>query len=84
MATGGGAPVAYLEPMDQDDGYVSPTFELPDADSEDEADHFVPPAKRARRGDGRKQRDESHMRMGEDNSLAAEEALALKLLSGTA
>lgn len=82
-----GAPLAYVEPVDEDmdDGYVSPTFDLPPADPDEdyEADYYVPPSKRARRDDG-PSRKKDKSALASDNSLAADEELALKLLSGGA
>ena len=57
---------------DDDDGYVSPDFDLP-SESED-SDVPPPPAKRAKPGPTSKAKELS--------SLAEDEALALELLRG--
>ena len=75
---GGGPTLALSE--DEDDGYVSPEFDLPDSGSEDERDTGPPP----KRGSG-KSRHESppiKKRKTEHNALEDEEELALRLLEG--
>ena len=70
----GGANVAMLAPPDEDDGYVSPEFDLP-SESEDEA----PPAKRhkhSKKGPGSKGRQPGTGAA----TLEEEEELALQLL----
>ena len=67
------AAAPILAPLDDDDdGYVSPDFDLP-SESEDD-DIPPPPAKRAKPGAGLKGKGKS--------SLAEDEALALDLLRG--
>lgn len=68
----GDAPV--LAPMDEDDGYATPEFDLPPT-SDDELDE--PPSKKRREG-GRKQKSPGPLDIG--NSLQDEEELALSLL----
>ena len=67
------AAAAILAPLDDDDdGYVSPDFDLP---SESEGDDVLPPpAKRAKSGASLKGKGKS--------SLAEDEALVLDLLRG--
>ena len=64
--------VPTLAPVEEDDGYVSPVFDLP-TDSDDEESTSPPPAKRAKNGIG------SKLQTG-ISSLAEEEELALRLL----
>ena len=67
-----GAAIAALGAADdEDDGYVSPEFDLP---SESEDEPAPPPSKRARGAAGKGNKDISR-------TLADEEELALRLLS---
>ncbi|EMD36799.1 hypothetical protein CERSUDRAFT_114703 [Gelatoporia subvermispora B] len=60
---------------EDDDGYVSPEFDLPSgSDSEDERDHWEPPSKRAKVSSAKSRAPAA------DNSLQDEEELALQLL----
>ena len=61
-----------LAPVDDDDGYVSPEFDLPSESEEDEAP--PPPAKRAKPAASSKAKEKS--------ILADDEALVLQLLRG--
>ncbi|TFY67036.1 hypothetical protein EVJ58_g1894 [Rhodofomes roseus] len=69
-ADGGGGMVATLEPVDEDDGYVSPEFDLP-SESEDEA----PPAKRSKASTNQVRKRDAGA-----TTLEEEEELALQLL----
>ncbi|KAJ2933321.1 hypothetical protein H1R20_g3746, partial [Candolleomyces eurysporus] len=75
---GGGPTLALSE--DEDDGYVSPVFDLPDSGSED--DYDVGPA--PKRGSGLARRDSPPIkkRKTDHNALEDEEELALRLLEG--
>ena len=74
MTADTGAPVAMLAPPDEDDGYVSPEFDLP-SESEDDA----PPAKRNKpshkQPDGKARKPDTGA-----TTLEEEEELALQLL----
>jgi ATP-dependent RNA helicase DDX10/DBP4 len=65
--------LASLEPPSDDDGYVSPDFDLPDLPSEDE-DMAPPPSKRNKNEAGFNRRSKNLP------SLEDEEELALRLL----
>ena len=67
-----GAPV--LADPDEDDGYVSPEFDLPTA-SESEDEPAPPPAKRAKAEPSKKSK-------GGKSKLAEDEELALQLIRG--
>lgn len=64
---GGGAPKAVLAPVDKDDGYIEPDFDLPNDDDDEVTQSFAPLAKRAK-----------HKQ--QPVSIEDEEELALKLL----
>lgn len=61
---------------DDDEGYVSPVFDLPPLGSDEEADEFPRPTKRQKKADW------TSLRPDQSRSLAADEELALRLLSG--
>ncbi|KDQ56841.1 hypothetical protein JAAARDRAFT_131946 [Jaapia argillacea MUCL 33604] len=68
---------ATVEPVDDDDGYVSPEFDIPSGDDDDDGLEFVPPpAKRSRKTDGRSERTERQ----QWDTLEDDEQLALRLL----
>lgn len=66
---------AYIAPMDEeeDDGYVSPEFDIPDVDSDEDEDGAPPPPKRARA---------NTVRAKATHSVEDDEELALQLLRG--
>jgi len=73
---GSGGPVAYLAPReDDDDGYMSPHFDLSSVASDDE--QFQKPSKRRRRA------GTTAPGSNAGHSLAADEELVLRLLSGS-
>jgi ATP-dependent RNA helicase DDX10/DBP4 len=82
----GGAPGPMLDSGDEDDGYVSPEFDLPPGSDEEET--APPPAKRAKsqwsRTEGNHDDDTYNGRVAAKTSksgeLEDEEALALRLL----
>ena len=65
--------LASLEPLSDDDGYISPDFNLPDLPSEDE-DMAPPPSKRNKNKAGFNRRSKNL------TNLEDEEELALRLL----
>ena len=66
-----------LAPVEEDEGYVSPDFDLPsDSASEEEEELTAPPAKRAKGASSRKDKTEK-------SNLADYEELAIRLLHGT-
>ncbi|GLB39922.1 putative RNA helicase [Lyophyllum shimeji] len=74
MMDGDDMPQAELAPLSDDDGYVSPDFDLPDMPVEGEED--VPPPSKRIKTSARQSRD---VDMGDD-ALDADEELALRLL----
>ncbi|KAG6873510.1 hypothetical protein C0995_014778 [Termitomyces sp. Mi166 len=77
MMEDGGITQAELAPPSDDDGYVSPEFDLPDLSEDDEEDIAPPPSKRSkisdRHGGGKNARIH-------ENTVEDDEELALRLL----
>ncbi|EED79339.1 predicted protein [Postia placenta Mad-698-R] len=69
---GGVATFATLAPPDEDDGYVSPQFDLPSDSEDSDREAVPPPSKRAKKSDA----ERSHVH----DSLEDEEELVLQLL----
>jgi len=65
--------LASLEPPSDDDGYVSPDFNLPDLPSEDE--EMAPPPSKRNKNEAGSNRRSKHL-----TNLEDEEELALRLL----
>ncbi|EIM87449.1 DEAD-domain-containing protein [Stereum hirsutum FP-91666 SS1] len=75
-AEGDGMDAPVLAPVDDDDGYVSPDFDLPPASSEDE-DDAPPPPKRSKH-----HQTPQSSRREDISTLEDEEELALRMLRG--
>ncbi|KAF8909649.1 P-loop containing nucleoside triphosphate hydrolase protein [Gymnopilus junonius] len=74
--------IAVVEPPSDDDGYVSPEFDLPSEDDDDDGDMAPPPSKRNKfdshtSTSSRNKRSTNHL---SDTRLDDEEELALRLL----
>ncbi|CAA7266168.1 unnamed protein product [Cyclocybe aegerita] len=70
---------AELDPVSEDDGYVSPEFDLPDLPSGEDEDTPPHPSKRAKFGHPQSSKDRKHG-IDIDTGLEDEEELALRLL----
>lgn len=69
---------AVFEAPSDDDGYVSPEFDLPDLPSDDEDDDMAPPPSKRNKLESKSHgRPASHVL---DSGLEDEEELALRLL----
>ncbi|KAF9021679.1 DEAD-domain-containing protein [Hymenopellis radicata] len=66
---------ALIAPVGEDDGYMSPDFDLPEVDSDDDDDEPPPPSKRTRTSSLGGNKSQSH-------TIEDDEELALQLLRG--
>lgn len=76
MVEDGGFPQAELAPASDDDGYVSPEFDLPDLSDENE-DAVAPPPKRSKISD---HHDGRKLVRIHENTVEEDEELALRFL----
>ncbi|KDQ09527.1 hypothetical protein BOTBODRAFT_36933 [Botryobasidium botryosum FD-172 SS1] len=79
-----GPPTLMDGEQDEDDGYVTPDFDLPPAsdEGEDGIDVYVPPSKRSRNSKHHEGKKEKDRKSRLDRTLQDEEALALQMLRG--